>query len=787
MIRDEPSLKLSAFLNACPLGLNEKSTHTRLRGCQPNQFGGSFRITNTQEFNRLYGDFLSTGRVDRIVESLRGLEYAPVIADIDIKYTAASCERLITEEHRQSFVRFLIDSVVECVEIPEDLTEVRAYILQKKKASVISHDDNNHIVVKDGFHVIIPDLVAPITLQLYAHQRMVQSELLDQIFHGVPRSNSWSDVLDASVLKGNGFVLYGCSKPGGQVYDLTDIYRVDIRSKSLSRQIIPLPPLRDHVQTGCYRAEIWRTHDLSLRVTCRSPLVPLDDVSILCPKKISRVFTPKIRADVQPSEIDMSAYTKLIPPVSVLSKVIDLLSPKRATVRDEWIRVLWSLASCVTPSNFEEVYRIARQFSVRTTGDNCKPEQEFIHEWSDLVLGHAERAKTGEVYSFASILHWAKEDSPEEMKEIGPRALSETFIQSLMCIENTAEIPQENIRIYGSPYCKDLPLSFDSSREFLALQANMGTGKTESCSRFTQSLLSLIEECVPSRNARVLVISVRRSLTSDLKRRYRTAGIPMDSYMDLEIMNWSDINKLIISLESLYKVKDNPVYDIVVLDEVEAMYDQLHGKTVECNLQEVWDTLVRCCRFSTKVIAMDACLSTNTMGILMKIIGMDRKMYMDINTYQPLPRTFKLIGVDMVKKKEKMEHMAQLITNDILAGKKVVLGSSSLTAAEEIKKLVFENGRVRKMTEGKFRFYSSTGNDKQLAEDIASIQEVWSSLVFLVYTPTFTVGVSFDVKHFDKMYVWASPQSCNGMMLLQLAFRVRHLEDPVVRITVLVI
>ena len=97
-------------------------------------------------------------------------------------------------------------------------------------------------------------------------------------------------------------------------------------------------------------------------------------------------------------------------------------------------------------------------------------------------------------------------------------------------------------------------------------------------------------------------ISVRKTLTKDVQQRFKNAGIDIHSYLDYKSGgDISGVDKLIISLESLARVTAQPFYHILILDEIEAILEQIHGETCADRIVEVWDVLCRLIKLSTKV------------------------------------------------------------------------------------------------------------------------------------------------------------------------------------------
>jgi len=131
-----------------------------------------------------------------------------LIIDIDLK--RHENKREITEEIIYKIIS-TINKILNCVFINYDKT---VYILQRE--SLYKKDG----VYKDGIHIIYPEIVGKYNI-LY----LIRDILLDEL-NWLERYSITliDDIIDKSVIKSNGLVMYGGKKPGLEEYKITKIY-----------------------------------------------------------------------------------------------------------------------------------------------------------------------------------------------------------------------------------------------------------------------------------------------------------------------------------------------------------------------------------------------------------------------------------------------------------------------------------------------------------------------------------------------------------------------------------
>jgi len=185
-------------------------THTSMEG-------GKYFISdeNLETFYDAYHRkaFLNCASADMtflsLVERHEGKDYFPLICDLDMKF---SSPEPMTHGYDLEFVRaFLLKfmTIIERYLLITDPMMKKAFVMEKLAASPITET-----TWKDGIHIVFPYIITNGIVQEYIREDLVQEmEELCAVHLKYPLLNSMEDVIDKSILKSNGWMLYGSKKP----------------------------------------------------------------------------------------------------------------------------------------------------------------------------------------------------------------------------------------------------------------------------------------------------------------------------------------------------------------------------------------------------------------------------------------------------------------------------------------------------------------------------------------------------------------------------------------------
>ena len=115
---------------------------------------------------------------------------------------------------------------------------------------------------------------------------------------------------------------------------------------------------------------------------------------------------------------------------------------------------------------------------------------------------------------------------------------------------------------------------------------------------------------------------------------------------------------------------------------------------------------------------------------------------------------------------EWMGHLLNAVGN----GQKIVVPVNSINHGKVIEEM------IKKLFEGKqVRLYSSETLPSIKREHFRHVDSYWSDLDVLIYTPTVSAGVSFEMEHFDALYACFNDGSCDVETCRQMLGCVQNL------------
>lgn len=216
------------------------------------------------------------------------------------------------------------------------------------------------------------------------------------------------------------------------------------------------------------------------------------------------------------------------------------------------------------------------------------------------------------------------------------------------------------------------------------------------------------------------------------------------------------LHHLLPEFEFVGGVVDIPSYDLIVIDEVESVLNHFRSSTIK-NKQDTFNLMKNLVFNANKVLALDGDFSNRSYCFL-EHFGKCNVLH---NEIKKDIRHFIFVTALM---------MFELnIENTLLGGKNAVIVTMSSELA-----LYFS-----KKYEGRYKTVLHTAkSDDENKNNLKNVTEFWIQYELVIYSPCVESGVSFDVPHFDKIYVVLSAQSTSPRGLMQMINRVRKLGDP---------
>ena len=192
-------------------------THTRIGDSTLSISGGVYTIEgdDLKKFHSLYHDYVfKQGRMEFLTEK-QNPESGAVAVDFDFRYNVEVTEKQHNTNHINDMVGLYMDEIGKLVDVPDN-NDIEVYIFEKNNVNMLEH------VTKDGIHMII-GINMERALQVILRDRILDK--LNEVWKDLPLTNSWDEVIDEGIVKGNtNWQLYGSRKPGCESYLLKQHY-----------------------------------------------------------------------------------------------------------------------------------------------------------------------------------------------------------------------------------------------------------------------------------------------------------------------------------------------------------------------------------------------------------------------------------------------------------------------------------------------------------------------------------------------------------------------------------
>lgn len=311
------------------------------------------------------------------------------------------------------------------------------------------------------------------------------------------------------------------------------------------------------------------------------------------------------------------------------------------------------------------------------------------------------------------------------------------------------------------------PDSVDWTASTIIIQSQCGTGKT--C-----RVLSWVEELVQASPAiRIIIFTSRISLARQFYGRYAALGFQLYSQCDKRQLH--KVPRLICQFESaVWLCQDGErtqPYDVVIIDEIEALTAQSESPTAYGRLRKIVGCLDVLTRVASKCVLMDAYLSPRSARFIKRARPPLRYSYTILsNTWINTDRCYFL--------HKDFEQWYEILFDAVKQNSRVVLPIMSIKLA----KAILHKIQIARPTTRVLLLCSDTSKD-EAAEFCRGPDAFIDShgIQILVYTSSVTVGVDITTP-FSEVFAASSSRAGPARQLMQMLARVRTITTNRVRI-----
>lgn len=308
------------------------------------------------------------------------------------------------------------------------------------------------------------------------------------------------------------------------------------------------------------------------------------------------------------------------------------------------------------------------------------------------------------------------------------------------------DLPERQKNIYDRPTMK--PYELVST---LVIKAQMKVGKTK-------QLKEYINTHYNDSDSIIRFVTFRQTFSNHVNSLFDN----FDSYNDIKGQINYNYKKVIIQVESLHRLCiDKQPIDLLILDEIESVLSQL-SSGLHRHLTASLAIFTWLLSTAKRVICMDANVSNRTYNILSRF--RKQKIFFHHNKFKASSGDNYFITLDKAKWIKKLHDI-------INSGKKIVMPTNSISVAK-----VCEEDIKTSFPKLNVKVFSSELNNTEKKTYFSDVHKYWSDLDILIYTPTCSAGVSYELETFDVLFAYFSNLSCDVETCRQMINRVRNIK-----------
>jgi phage/plasmid-associated DNA primase len=333
------------------------------------------------------------------------ITHSGILIDFD-RYQNSQTSQ-ITERH----ITLLCSMIITVLNSFIRFSEVSIHIFVTRKPSVVPAVlKTGQTVYKDGFHLVLPEVMICKGAKKYLIEEILSRKLLSKVFSDIENIEPPEAMLDRASAT-NPMHFFGNSKVDKPSYLLTNIYRYEFMCDDMISTCVRLTADDFKEYNLCYELSLcWYLQTFNGKPTVMNKKQynykqEYETKIQLLIEKTHLDIIPKDSIMENESSIDLLTISD--PIAGKLKKLLDILDSSYATDYEKWFKVICAIAN--TNPRYKD---LAIHFSQRRPQDWS--EIEFERVWNDIVSAR----KHNNPLTFKSIIYWAKQSSPVRYKEL---------------------------------------------------------------------------------------------------------------------------------------------------------------------------------------------------------------------------------------------------------------------------------------------------------------------------------------------------------------------------------
>lgn len=349
---------------------------------------GAFYISSEEEDTFLENYILAMENEEELYLTEKHKSIGPIVIDLDFRFHK---EKSVVRKYDDETIISIIKVYVAAISEFYDFEKIVFYVMEKP------HPVVDKGLIKDGIHIIIPDVVTKPSVQYLLRKRVLQA--LAPIISGIGAINDISDVVDEAVIHRNNWQMYGSKKPNCDAYKVTRVIEY-LNAESIKDITDPKANNTAYVEL------------LSIRNKYNESKLKIEKASDIQLFEKQKKLEEKHKMDKRLSK-KLNTKKNTCDSLEFIGRLVDILSVDRANSYEEWIRVGW----CLRNIDFR---------LVDTWVEFSKKSSKYVEGECERLWNHMRDDGLG-----VGTLHmWCKQDNPESYKKLMEKDLANLLYRS---------------------------------------------------------------------------------------------------------------------------------------------------------------------------------------------------------------------------------------------------------------------------------------------------------------------------------------------------------------------
>ncbi len=374
--------------------IDKGSDHTHTSITKPS---GAFYIPSDkmETFSNLYKNALIAGEDLHLTEKHRDI--SPFLIDFDFRWKINENEDYLIRKFNDNDITTIIKSYANHIYEYIDVDTFDIFVLLK------SHPVLNKDVIKDGIHIIIPNIVTVPAIQQIIRKLVLKD--LKELFDRLMLTNLPEDVIDEAVVSKNNWQMYGSKKPSQEPYKVHKIFSVHKDELVL--------------KFSEKEANLFKDEDLvdilSIRNKFNASKIKFEKVEEIRKEQEKGKKTKKSMAnDKSMFQLTKNLRQNTYDDLNTIKQLVQILSPERASNYSDWIRLGWCLRTI--DYRLLDVWVSFSKKSNKFKDGECEKLWNYMRE---------------DGLSIGTLYMWAKKDDPDAYKMIEKKDMNNLLYTSL--------------------------------------------------------------------------------------------------------------------------------------------------------------------------------------------------------------------------------------------------------------------------------------------------------------------------------------------------------------------